>query len=376
MTRELTSKKVARPILLVGGGTGGHIFPLVALGEELVKRNIPFIFVGGRIGRERQIAEEYGWKFVGIRAGKFRRYFNLLAMGQNSVDLLRFLSGFFEALNLLLRSKAPLIFSKGGYVALPVVMAAKLLGRRIIIHESDSVMGLTNRISLRLADKVLTAFSPTVFPTHDSKFEQVGIPIRRTLRQAAKLLGVRKSRRLILIIAGIQGSEAINQRVRQALAQLILITDVVHVTGEAQIQQHEIIASQINKKDKRSYRPFAFITRELPYYFQNSDLVIARASATTIAEAALFSRAMYLIPLPNSAGDHQINNARFLQAAGAAVWREEDLLTSEKLIEDVKRLLADKAQLQNLGVRLNNYFNEQDAVEKIVEIIIGEKNNG
>ena len=358
-----------KPILLVGGGTGGHIFPLVALGEELASRKIPFIFVGGRLGKEDEVVGEYGWPFRAISAGKWRRYWSATAFLQNILDLGRFIKGFFESLSLLIKTGSQVVFSKGGYVALPVVLAARLLGRRIIIHESDSVMGLTNRISVRLASKILTAFSPSVFPNHDSRFEQVGIPIRRTLRQAANLQGVRKSRPLILVIAGIQGSKAINHLVREALPELVQVADVVHITGESEILSHKTIAQGLSKKFQNAYRPFAFITRELPYYFQSSDLIVSRASATTIAEAALFSRAMYLIPLPSSASDHQLTNALHLQAAGAAVLREEKVLNTEKSSEDIKRLLADKAQLQSLGTRLNKYFNEQGAVGRVVEII-------
>lgn len=371
----IKSSNHRRPILLVGGGTGGHIFPLVALGEELAARKIPFIFVGGRVGKEREIITEYGWPFRSISAGKWRRYWSLITFIQNIIDLGRSIKGFFESLNLLVTSGARVIFSKGGFVALPMVLAAKLLGRRIIIHESDSVMGLTNRVSARLASKILTAFSPSVFPGHDSRFEQVGIPIRRTFRQAAKLQGVRKSRPLVLVIAGIQGSQAINRLVREALMELIQVADIVHITGEVEILPHKAIAERLSKKLQSAYRPFAFITRELPYYFQSSDLVVSRASATTTAEAAVFSRALYLIPLPGSASDHQLINARHLQAAGAAVMREEGTLNTEKFIDDIKRLLADKAQLQNLGTRLGKYFNEENAVERIIEIITrGESN--
>ena len=362
-----------KPILLVGGGTGGHIFPLVALGEELAARKIPFIFVGGRVGKEREVITEYGWPFRAISAGKWRRYWSLVALVQNIIDLGRSVKGFFESFSLLATSGAKVIFSKGGYVALPMVLAAKLLGRRIIIHESDSVMGLSNRISARLASKTLTAFSPSVFPWHDGRFEQVGIPIRRTFRQAAKLQGVRKSRPLVLVIAGIQGSKAINRLVQETLMELIQVADIVHITGEAEIQAHKAIAQSLSKKFQNAYRPFAFITRELPYYFQSSDLVVSRASATTTAEAAVFSRAVYLIPLPSSASNHQLINARHLQAAGAAVMREESTLNSERFIEDIKRLLADKAQLQNLGTRLDKYFNEQGAVERVIEIITKEE---
>lgn len=358
-----------KPVILVGGGTGGHIFPLVAIGEELAAKKIPFIFVGSKHGPERQIVGEYGWQFVGISSGKYRRYFTLKALGENIVDLGRVVAGFFEAIGLLSRSGAPVVFSKGGYVALPIVIAAKVLGRTVIIHESDSVMGLTNRISARLASRVLTAFAPSVFPTHDNRYEQVGIPIRRALRQAANLKAPKKSRPLIFVLAGIQGSITINRFVRETLSELITVADIIHITGEAEAAQHQELAESLSKKVEGAYKPFAFISRELPYYYQSSDLIVTRASATVIAEAALFSKAAYLIPLPSSAADHQLTNAKHLQAAGAAVWRQQYQLTNEKFSEDIRRLLADRAQLQNLGSRLSRYFNEGQALERIIELI-------
>lgn len=359
----------SKPILLVGGGTGGHIFPLVALGEELASRKIPFIFIGGSQGKEREIVGEYNWQFRAISAGKWRRYWTPAAFFQNIVDLGRFIKGFFEALGLLIRTGSPTIFSKGGYVALPVVLAAKLLGRRIIIHESDSVMGLTNRLSARLASMVLSAFSPKVFGTYDGRYVQVGIPIRKALRQASTLRPPQKTRPLILVIGGIQGSQALNRFVRDSLPTLILAADIVHVTGEAELLTHKHLAEKLERKFQGAYKPFSFISRELPYYYQLADLIISRSSATTIAEAALFSKAIYLIPLPSSAGNHQVANAKHLQASGAAVMNEERDLTDAKFAKTVLGLLSDKAQLRNLGQRLCEYFNETDATNKIIEII-------
>ncbi|MEK7171038.1 MAG: UDP-N-acetylglucosamine--N-acetylmuramyl-(pentapeptide) pyrophosphoryl-undecaprenol N-acetylglucosamine transferase [Patescibacteria group bacterium] len=358
-----------KPILLVGGGTGGHIFPLVALGEELTARHIPFIFVGGRQGKEREIVGEYGWPFRAITAGKWRRYWSWLAAWQNFVDIGRNFRGFFEALTLLLRTHSRVIFSKGGYVALPMVLAAKLLGRRIIIHESDTVMGLTNRLSARVAGRVLTAFAPNLFSHHDDRYEQVGIPIRKTLRQAAKLKSPQKTRPLILVIGGIQGAQAINNLIRQSLPGLLPIADIIHITGDAEILLHKHLAEKLDRKFKGSYKPFSYITRELPYYYQSADLIVSRSSATTVAEAALFAKAMYLIPLPSSAGNHQLTNAKHLQAAGAAIMSEQQQLTDAKFTQTITSLLVDRVLLRNLGTRLSEYFNEQDAIDKIIGII-------
>lgn len=363
-----------RPVLLVGGGTGGHIYPLVALGEELSSQGQPFIFVGGKNGKEREIVQELGWSYQGIDAGKWRRYLTLKSITENIADIFRFIKGFFQSARLISKNGVQTVFSKGGYVALPVVLAAWVLGCRVIIHESDSVMGLTNRISARFAKLVLTAFDPTVFPNRDKRFMQVGFPIRRMLRKAATLSPPKKSRPLILVIGGSQGSEAINSFVRASLPKLIGVADIVHITGEGEAMLHKKLSERLERKNKNAYKPFAFVNRELPYYYQLCDLIVSRAGATTLAEAALFGRALYLVPLPNAAGNHQLINAKLLQASGAATYRLQSDLTPEQFAADITQLLADKNQLQQLGRRLKEYFHAAEGTSQIAAIIQGKEN--
>lgn len=357
-----------RPILLVGGGTGGHIMPLIAIGEELTTRQLPFIFVGAKNGREEKIVAGLGWRFAAIEAGKWRRDFSLSNLFSNLIDVSRVIIGFFQALQLLVRSRVRVVFSKGGYVALPVVLAAKLLGRRLIIHESDVVMGLTNRISSRMATSVLTAFDTKVYPNADQRYRQVGIPVRRALRQAAKLKAPQKSRPLIFVIGGIQGSSALNDLIKPIIPNLIQRYDLVHVTGEVAAAGFRQLRLSLGKEQNR-YKPSAFIDRELPYYYQTADLIISRASATTIVEASIFSKALYLVPLPTAAGNHQVANARLLEKAQAVIVREQDQLTAEMIHQDIERLLADTVRLQEMGQRLHQYFDEEQTLPKIMELI-------
>ena len=358
-----------RPIILVGGGTGGHIFPLIAIGEELQAQGKPFIFVGGKHGNEQKIVEKLGWQFVGIEAGKWRRYFSLSSALQNIGDGVRVIIGFFQAISLLRKTGASLVFSKGGYVALPFIYATKVLGRKLIVHESDAIMGLTNRLGANFASRVLTAFSTSIYPQADGRYLQVGIPIRRALRQATKLKSPTKDRQLILIIGGSQGSLAMNNLFKPLLAALVKQYDVVHSTGEADFEAYDRLRKALPKTDQPHYKPYAFIDRELPYYYQAADLIVARSSATTLAEAATFSKALYLIPLPSSASNHQLANARKLEAASAAIVREQYQLNSERLRTDLAEILNNRDQLKTMGDQLRQYFNQEESLPKIMNEI-------
>jgi len=359
------------PIILVGGGTGGHIFPLIAIGEELSRRQIPFVTVGQRGGREETLFKELGWTFLPISAGKWRRGDSLSDFLANIQDLFLFGQGVIQSLRILRHTGAQTIFSKGGYVALPMVVAAQLLNRRLIIHESDTVMGMANRYSLKLADQVLTAFPSTVFPNQTKQFIQVGVPLSLTLRQAAKLKAPRKSRPLIFIIGGIQGAQAINQFVTESLSQLLPVADVVHGTGEKDYPRCLKVLESLEPKLRNHYKPIAYIGRQLSYYYQTSDLIVSRAGATTIAEAALFAKPIILIPLPTAAGDHQRINAEYLERAEAAVTLEQTDLTPTKFAKRILDLLQEEHRLERLGQNLTKYFNEDKAVDKVVTIITG-----
>lgn len=368
------------PIILVGGGTGGHIFPLVAIGEALKERRQGFLYIGSPKSREEEVIGRLNWPFLTVEAGKWRRYVNLKAIGENLGDVVKTIKGFFQSLSIIRKNKVRLVIGKGGYVSLPVILAAKFAGCKIIVHESDTVMGLSNRIAARFANKILTNFPVSVFPFADQRFVQVGMPIRRSLRQAAKLKAPQKERPLLLVLPGSQGSLAINAYIKAELANLLQFTDIVHLTGEKDFPLFKNLAENLPSEDRKYYRPYQFIDRELPYYFRTADLLVARASATTIAEAALFRRALYLVPLPSAASNHQVINARFLANGQSAVVKEQYQLTSEIFVHDIKTLIEDGQKLKDLGERLHNYFSEDEALTKIMseieQLLNGGRGNG
>ena len=369
---EMT-ENTQKPVILVGGGTGGHIMPLIAIAEEMNARKIPFIYVGGKESREEKMVKDLGWQFVGIDAGKWRRETGLKSIWLNMGDGFKVIAGFFQSVKILRQSKAEVVFSKGGFVALPMVYAAKFLKVRLIIHESDVYMGLTNKLSARFADKVLTAFDPKVFSNSDERYIQVGIPIRKSLRAAADLKAPAKNRPVLLVMGGIQGAMAINNYIKQTLPELVKKYDVVHSVGEQNFALFKTARESLKKTDQAHYKPYSFIDRELSYYYQTADLIISRASATVIAEGALFGKTMYLIPLPTSAGNHQVLNAKYLAEANAVEYREQYQLSGEKVLADVNELISNPDKMKQLGSNLRNYFNENKTIETIMEIILNGK---
>lgn len=361
-----------RPIILVGGGTGGHIFPLVAVGEELHKRNIPFIYFGTNKGPEQKIIADLHWPFQAILAGKWRRYGGLNSALLNLIDSIKSLIGILQTIYLMIKFRPRAVISKGGFVALPVVLAARLFNRRIIVHESDAVMGLTNRLSSKLSSRVLTAFAVEVYPKADSRYRRVGLPVRNFFSQASKLRAPKKTRPLLFVLGGIQGANFLNRLVKANLAELLELTDVVHITGERDYQEYRSLAEKFQFTDSGSYRCFSFIDRELAYYYQSADLVVSRAGATTVAEGALFKKAMYLIPLPTSAGKHQLINAQSLAKEGCAVLSEQAKLTDSIFLNRVKRLINDPTELTKLGENLYNYFHVEDSAKLVVKEALNE----
>lgn len=356
-------------IALVGGGSGGHVFPLVALGEELTNRKTPFLYIGSKDSLESEVVKNLKWRFIEINAGKWRRDFSFLSIFQNLADTTSMIKGFFQSIRIIRRYDIGLIVSKGGYVALPVLYAARVVGCPVIVHESDSVMGISNKIGSKFAKRILTAFDPSIFPHADGRYKKVGIPIRKKLRQAASLRSPKKERSLLLILPGSQGSVAINQYLKHGLRTLLEKYDIVHLTGKSDIGFFESFKKKLPKKLINRYKSYSFIDRELSYYFQLADLIIVRGSATIAAEAALFAKPIYIIPIPSSANNHQQQNAKILEEANAAIVRQQYQLSSEKLIKDIVRLLENKEKLETIGKNLAKYFNSSNSVGMIIKEI-------
>jgi UDP-N-acetylglucosamine--N-acetylmuramyl-(pentapeptide) pyrophosphoryl-undecaprenol N-acetylglucosamine transferase len=328
-------------IAFTGGGTAGHVFPGIAVAEALGRR---VLWIGSRNGVEKKLAEDAGIEFRGIPAGKLRRYFSL----RNLSDIGRIISAVFAAVRIVSKEKPAFLFSKGGFVSVPPVVAARLCGIPAYTHESDFDPGLATRINLIFCEKVLVSFAETVdfLPARFRRKAVVtGNPVRRAMYKAdagrgRRFLGCDASTQVILVLGGSQGSSFINGLIASCVERLVPRFFVVHQMGA-----QDYCASTL-----RNYLPAAFFSAELPDIIAAADLVICRSGANTLAELAALGRPSVLIPLSRSGsrGD-QLRNAEVFRARGASLVLQEQEATGDTLLAVVCPLLADTRKLQEMG---------------------------
>lgn len=354
----VAKKERYRRILLVGGGSGGHIVPLLAVAKELKKnKNNQLLLLTDYLAVWQERLEKSGFNTKYIFAGKLRRHLTPRLLW----EMVLFKIGLCQSLWHILRFRPDVIFSKGGFVSLPVILAGWLLRRPIIIHESDIIMGLTNRLASRLAQKICVGFPAENYHGLDpKKLVYTGIPIENFKSKSLNLNS--KSPSAILVVGGSQGSHAINKLIAEMREGLVKKYRLVHICGRRDYQW-------LNQWHQPQYILKPFVD-DLPLRIAASDLVISRASATVIAEVAAAGRPLILIPLPTAAADHQRANARFFAQRRAALVLEQEGSTSQKLLAEIEKLLADPRSQQVLGDNLYS-FARPNAAELIKNEIMG-----
>jgi UDP-N-acetylglucosamine--N-acetylmuramyl-(pentapeptide) pyrophosphoryl-undecaprenol N-acetylglucosamine transferase len=331
------------PVAFAGGGTAGHVFPGIAIAEEL---GLPVLWIGSSTGVERKLVTEAGVAFRGIPAGKLRRYLSL----RNLSDIAKTVAGIIAAARVLRRARPSLLFSKGGFVSVPPVIAARLCGIPAWTHESDFDPGLATRINLMFCEKVLVSFPRTVdfLPArYRGKAVVTGNPVRRALYHAdaargRAFVGCPADVPLVFVVGGSLGSSFINTLVSSCLPRLLPRCFVVHQTGPK-----DFAVSR-----QAGYFTAAFFSAELPDIMAAADLVVSRAGANILAELAALGKPSLLVPLPasGSRGD-QIRNAEVFRAAGASRVLAEGTATPETAVTAVTALLDDAACLREMGRR-------------------------
>ncbi|MBI2602936.1 MAG: undecaprenyldiphospho-muramoylpentapeptide beta-N-acetylglucosaminyltransferase [Deltaproteobacteria bacterium] len=312
--------KKNKKILLTGGGTAGHVMPHLALLPSLKKRGWDILYVGSR-GMEKRLVEEQRVPFQAISVGKLRRYFSW----QNLLDFGRIILGFFQSLKILGREKPDVIFSKGGFVSVPVAVAAWCLRIPVITHESDLTPGLANRIIAKFSRKILCAFPETLKFLPLNKAEAVGIPIRTELAQGERSAGLKlcsfseeDKRPIVLVMGGSLGALRLNEKIHAALPLLLKEYRVIHLTGEGK--------QKLMEEAKGSYKAFEFAGEELKELLACTDMVISRAGANAIFELLHLKKPMILVPLEVGTRGDQVDNAlTFERHNCASVLREKDL---------------------------------------------------
>ena len=325
-----------KKIVLTGGGTAGHVTPNIALIPELQKQGYEIYYIGSHDGIEKKLIEDYGIPYYGISSGKLRRYFDL----KNFTDPFRVVKGLFDAQKLLKTIKPDVVFSKGGFVTVPVVMAAKNCKIPAIIHESDMTPGLANKISIPSAHKVCCNFPETVNYLPEGKAVLTGSPIRRELfdgirQEGLDFCGFNNEKPVILIIGGSLGSVAINNAVRAILPQLLEKYQIIHLCGKGNLDE--------TLNDTPGYVQFEYIKKELPDLMDAADIVISRAGANAICELLALKKPTILIPLSAAAsrGD-QILNAQSFEKQGYSYLLKEEDVTEQSLMEAVDYVFRNR----------------------------------
>jgi len=333
-------------IVFTGGGTGGHIYPGLAVIDEFrLINDSPIAWIGNSRGMDRSIVEAHGLRFYGIPSGKLRRY----ASFRNFLDLFLVFAGFVSSFFLLLRLRPALVFSKGGFVSVPPCFAAKLLRIPVITHECDFSPGLATRLNARSAKRVFVSYEDTrqAFPEPmRAKVTVTGNPVRSAFYHASAERGraflgcADASIPIVFAQGGSLGARQINDLIAQSLDRLCPSCFVVHQTGAQNADQ---AAKPSDPALGARYKSYPFIKAEMPDVVAAADIVVARAGANTVWECAAAGKPMVLVPLEkgSSRGD-QVENARFCVAHGAAVMLSGEDATPDRLVETVTSLLADR----------------------------------
>lgn len=346
-------------IVLTGGGTAGHVTPNIALIPRLRELGYKISYIGSYDGIEKKLIEELGIPYYGISSGKLRRYFD----PKNFTDPFKVLKGFSEARRLMKRLKPDIVFSKGGFVTVPVVLAAKMCKVPAIIHESDMSPGLANKLCIPSATKVCCNFPEAADHLPTSKAVLTGTPIRQELlhgsrKNALHFTGLSDDKPVIMVIGGSLGAVAVNEAVRSILPELLKSFHVVHLCGKGKLDP--------TLNNLNGYVQYEYIKQELPDLFALADLVISRAGANAICEISALKKPNLLIPLSaNASRGDQILNARSFEKQGFSVVMEEEEITDEKLLQAIRNLYQNRdTYIQAMGNAQHT-----DSIERIISLI-------
>lgn len=348
-----------KKIVLTGGGTAGHVTPNIALLPHLKEADFEISYIGSYDGIEKRLIGDFDVPYYGISTGKLRRYFDV----KNFTDPFRVLKGFAEAKKTLKNIAPDIVFSKGGFVSVPVVRAAASLGIPCIIHESDMTPGLANKLCIPVASKICCNFPETFELLPKGKAVLTGSPIREELAKGSKEAGLNmcdfhNRKPVIMVIGGSLGAASVNMCVRKALPVLLEKYQIVHICGKEKIDNLLL--------NTPGYKQFEYVKEELKDLFAMADIIISRAGANAICELLALKKPNLLIPLSAKAsrGD-QILNANSFKNQGFSMVLDEDDLSEDTLIKAVDELFTNR----DIYRKAMEESNLTDSISKIMDLI-------
>lgn len=349
-----------KKIVLTGGGTAGHVTPNLALLPSLKEAGYEVYYIGSYEGMEKSLVQDAGIPYYGIATGKLRRYFSL----KNFTDPFRVIKGFNEAKKLMKELKPDVVFSKGGFVSVPVVMAAKKAKVPAIIHESDMTPGLANKLCFSSASKICCNFPETIDKLPNGKAVLTGSPIRQELlkgdaAKARELCDFHDDKPVILAVGGSLGAVALNKALRAILPRLTERFNVVHLCGKGKADE--------SYNNIPGYYQMEYAKDEMKDLFAMADVVVSRAGANAICEFLALRKPNLLIPLPASAsrGDQILNAKSFVKQGFSLMLDEDTDLTDESLYETINKLYDNRSEYMDAMSKSN----QSDAIETVMGLI-------
>ena len=327
-----------KKIVLTGGGTAGHVTPNIALLPSLKEAGFEIAYIGTKDGIERKLIEKENIEYHSVPTGKLRRYLSK----ENVTDMFRVVKGVKESFFFLKKLKPDIVFSKGGFVAVPVVLGAKLNNIPVVIHESDITPGLANKIAIPFAKCVCTTFPETLNYIPKDKGVNTGSPIRKELffgdkKKGMEICGFDGSKPIIMVMGGSLGSVKINTQLRGSLKTLLKDFDLCHLCGKGNVDP--------TLEGKKGYKQFEYISDELPHIMAMADIIVSRAGSNSISEFLALKKPNLLIPLSAKAsrGD-QILNAKSFEKQGFSMVLDEDNMTYVSLEKSIRDLYEKREE--------------------------------
>ncbi|MDD5098297.1 MAG: undecaprenyldiphospho-muramoylpentapeptide beta-N-acetylglucosaminyltransferase [Candidatus Pacebacteria bacterium] len=367
-----------KKILFTGGGTGGHVFPIIAIAQEANKKGLDLnlSYIGPKDFCSSAFMGKEKIKTYYISCGKIRRYLSFSSVMFNFIDLFfKIPFGIFQAFSIMFFTMPDVIVSKGGFGSIPVVIAGWILRIPIFLHESDIDPGLANKICSVFSEKIFVSFpidKTEYFPK--GKMIETGNPFRKNLtegnkEEAKKIFKLISDKPLILVFGGSQGSERINEVILETLPELLKEFEVIHQTGISDFKKvMRESAAFITDDFKKYYHPTFFLDEnELKHAYAVADCVISRAGAGSIFELAALKKPSILIPLPESAQNHQVKNAYAYADSGACIVLEESNFTYHLFLEKIKDVINVHAETMKKSAEA---FSKPDAADAISKYIL------
>ena len=348
-------------IIMTGGGTAGHVTPNLALVPKLKEKGFEIKYIGSYEGIEKEIIGDAGIPYFAISSAKLRRYFDM----KNFTDPFKVMKGIVQANKILSKEKPDVIFSKGGFVAVPVVIAASMKKIPVVSHESDLTPGLANKLSAPFCDKLCVTFRESLNYIKDGKGELTGTPIREEILKGSRITGKKicnfnNDKEVILVIGGSLGAKSINDEVRYHIHEILKDFNIIHICGKGNLDK--------SLEELDGYKQFEYVKEDLPHLLQYADFVISRAGANVIFELLALRKPTLLIPLSkkSSRGDQILNANSFAKEGYSLVLDEDEMMEKHNLLERLFELRSKKSEL------IKNMTNSEmkNGVDAILNVIM------